>query len=151
MKINIFLRNIKDRIICFFKGNTLEDLKETSLANYFWELFQKDNKEKNTILWDNFIAEKLKKDGELLEMYIRDTITQFRKDGDIDLFLLALKHTIDAKYGMTNTSKKIDISRQSLYNFFKEGSNPKLKTFKKVLYEVGIELDFKQVNIKNWN
>jgi probable addiction module antidote protein len=100
---------------------------------------------KNTRDWNEFFIEKLKNDDELLDMYIRDNIRILREEGNIDLFLVALRNIVNAKGGMTKIANKTHLKRQTLYASLREKGNPRLKNFGKILHAIGLQIDVKPV------
>lgn len=60
------------------------------------------------------------------------------EEGDPKYFLKALRHVVEALYGMTEASKKTKVSRMSLYRILSEKGNPRLENIMDVLRIVGL-------------
>lgn len=62
------------------------------------------------------------------------------EDGDIRVFLLALRNVVEANGGVTTLAKASHKSRTSLYKALSETGNPYLKSTKDVLNTLGFQL-----------
>lgn len=62
------------------------------------------------------------------------------EDGDMDVFLLSLRHVIAAQGGVTKLAQKIHCSRSSLYKTLSERGNPELKSITKILKALDMHL-----------
>lgn len=60
------------------------------------------------------------------------------EEGDPKYFLKALRHVVEALYGMTEASKKTKVSRMSLYRILSEKGNPRWENIMDVLRIVGL-------------
>jgi probable addiction module antidote protein len=57
-----------------------------------------------------------------------------------DVFLVALKDVIDARFGMTGLADKTELNREALYRALSTNGNPRLITLEKVLGALGLHL-----------
>jgi len=60
--------------------------------------------------------------------------------GDINVFLLALYHVVQAQGGVSSLAKKTKKSRTSLYKTLSKKGNPYLKSTSEVLSAMGMHL-----------
>lgn len=74
------------------------------------------------------------KDQELAAEYLNCAL----EEGDPKYFLKALRHVVEALYGMTEASKKTKVSRMSLYRILSERGNPRWENIMDVLRIVGL-------------
>jgi len=62
-------------------------------------------------------------------------------DEDPRIFLLALKHVLEAQGGsFSELAKKTQLNRENLYRMFSKKGNPKLTSLRSVLHVLGCEL-----------
>ncbi|MCM8763630.1 MAG: putative addiction module antidote protein [Candidatus Omnitrophica bacterium] len=60
---------------------------------------------------------------------------------DLSVFLLALKHVIEAQdIKMTELAKKSGLNRESLYKMLSQKGNPELKSIRAVLSGLGLRI-----------
>jgi len=62
------------------------------------------------------------------------------KDGDKEVFLLAMRNVAQAHGGMSAIAKKARISRESLYRMLSRKGNPELKSVFSLLHVVGLKI-----------
>ena len=90
-----------------------------------------------TVSYKDFISEELQ-DPELAAEYLNTA----RAEDDPRLFLVALKHIVDAQGGMSQLADLADMSRSSLYRTLSPEGNPRLSSLEAVLAICGLELSF---------
>lgn len=66
------------------------------------------------------------------------------EEGDIDVFLLALYHVIQARGGVAKIAEKTHKSRTSLYKSLSRKGNPQLKSTSEILNAIGMHLYIKE-------
>lgn len=71
-----------------------------------------------------------------VEAYLGDALM----DDDPRLFLVALKHIVDMKGGMTKLSKDTGLNREGLYQTLSVNGNPEYRTLRMVLAWAGVRL-----------
>ena len=74
--------------------------------------------------------------------YLKAALDETLKDGDMDAFLLALRHVVEASGSIGRTASKTKITRQHLYKILSGEGNPTLDTLTSVLSSVGLSIDF---------
>jgi DNA-binding phage protein len=75
--------------------------------------------------------------------YLKASLDESLVDGNMELFLLALKNVIDAKgESVQGIASDADISSQHLYRLLNGTGNPTIETLSSVLQAVGIAIDF---------
>ncbi|MBI5598645.1 MAG: putative addiction module antidote protein [Deltaproteobacteria bacterium] len=62
------------------------------------------------------------------------------KDGDKEVFLLAMRNVTQAHGGMSAIAKKARINRESLYRMLSRKGNPELKSVFSLLHVVGLKI-----------
>ncbi len=63
------------------------------------------------------------------------------EDGDIEVFLLALRDVAEARLGgMTTLAQQTGLNRETLYRTLSEKGNPELASLDKLLHAVGLRL-----------
>lgn len=80
------------------------------------------------------------RDPEEAAAYLKVALEEYEKDGDTEVFLLALRNVAEARGGMSELSKKTNLNRQSLYRTLSGKGNPTLLTLDAVLHGLGFRL-----------
>jgi probable addiction module antidote protein len=75
--------------------------------------------------------------------YLQVALKEYQKDGDLEAFLLALRHVAEAQGGLGQLSKKTHLNRESLYKTLSSRGNPKLQTISLLLNGLGFEFSIK--------
>src|SRR3990167_1456737 len=78
-------------------------------------------------------------------IYLQVALEEYQKDGDLEAFLLALRHVAEAQGGVGKLSKKTELNRESLYNTLSHKGNPRLQTIGLLLKGLGFEFFIKSV------
>src|SRR3990167_3740845 len=78
--------------------------------------------------------------------YLQTALDEYQKDGDLEAFLLALRHVAEAQGGIAKLSKKTHLNRESLYKTLSSKDNPKLQTIGLLLKGLGFEFSIKAVH-----
>lgn len=76
-------------------------------------------------------------------IYLQVALDEYQKDGDLEAFLLALRHVAEAQGGLGKLSKKTHLNRESLYKTLSSKGNPKLQTIGILLKGLGFEFHIK--------
>lgn len=61
-------------------------------------------------------------------------------DGDMELFLLALRNVADSQGGMKRLAEKTKIGRETLYKMLSSGGNPGIYNLQTILHALGFKL-----------
>lgn len=73
--------------------------------------------------------------------FVRDYLNAVLEEGDLSIFLVALKHVVRSrKGGITEFSKQTGLSRTALYRTFSPTGNPSVKNLNIFLEATGFEL-----------
>jgi len=86
---------------------------------------------------DETIA-RIRNDSRYAETYLRKAFEGLDNDNGERVFLIALRHVVEARGGMALISEKTGLSRESLYRALSPKGNPTLKTMKKVVHATGL-------------
>jgi probable addiction module antidote protein len=78
-------------------------------------------------------------------IYLQVALQEYQKDGNLEAFLLALRHVAEAQGGLGKLSKKTHLNRESLYKTLSSRGNPKLQTIGLLLKGMGFEFVIKVV------
>lgn len=85
--------------------------------------------------FDRLVEEELK-NPEFAENYLQEALDE----GGISLFLLALRHLVQAKIGFSQLSEATGLGQESLDKSLSENGNPQLATIETVLKSLGMKL-----------
>ena len=78
--------------------------------------------------------------------YLQVALEEYQNDGDLEVFLIALRHVTLAQGGIGKLSKKTHLNRESLYKTLSHKGNPKLQTIGLLLKGLGFEFFIRAVN-----
>ena len=94
------------------------------------------NKKREYLDYNDFLNDDLKDSQEAIA-YLKEAL----QDEDERVFLLALKHVIDAQgENISQLAKDADLNRENLYKVFSKRGNPKWGTINSILRVIGLEL-----------
>ena len=96
----------------------------------------------NTGDYEEWLINSLKKKKEAAA-YLQVALDEYQKDGDLEAFLMALRHVAEAQGGLGKLSKKTHLNRESLYKTLSSKGNPKLQTIGIFLKGLGFEFFIK--------
>jgi probable addiction module antidote protein len=96
----------------------------------------------NTGNYEEWLIDSLKNKKEAAN-YLQVALEEYQDDGDLEAFLLALRHVADAQGGLGKLSKKTHLNRESLYKTLSNKGNPKLQTIGILLKGLGFEFHIK--------
>ncbi len=96
-------------------------------------------KRKKSLSYEEYLIESLK-DLEEAEGYLTTAL----EEGDLDVFLIALQHVIQAHGGIANLAKKSRKSRSSLYKTLSKKGNPYFKSITEILKAMGMHLSIER-------
>ena len=96
----------------------------------------------NTGDYEEWLINSLKKKKEAAA-YLQVALDEYQKDGDLEAFLMALRHVAEAQGGLGKLSKKTHLNRESLYKTLSSRGNPKLQTIGILLKGLGFEFFIK--------
>ncbi|XUA19359.1 addiction module antidote protein [Citrobacter sp. OP27] len=88
-------------------------------------------------LYDEVMVEALREDPAFAQAYLHQAFLDIDEDGGQEAFLLALRHIVEARGGMTVVAQKAGVSRESLYRTLSPTSNTTLKTLRSVVHATG--------------
>ncbi len=96
--------------------------------------------------WNDYMQDYLSESPENLIGYLETSFEEFENDGDIGALLLAIKRVAELKGGISELSRKTNLSRQNLYKIFSHKVNPRLDTIIKILNALGYTFSIKEVS-----
>ena len=70
-------------------------------------------------------------------------------DGDLQVFLLAMRDVVKARGGFAALAKKTGLAREQLYRTLSERGNPRLHNLEKILEAVGLHISFRAIALKS--
>jgi DNA-binding phage protein len=94
-----------------------------------------------TDFYEDF-AEILDGNPEKLKAFEAAVIRRYEETVDINVILAALRVLAISNGNISNLARSAKIGRRSVYNIFKPGSNPTLKSFTSVLDNLGVKMNF---------
>jgi DNA-binding phage protein len=101
----------------------------------------KTKKLQTTDFYEDF-AGMLNGNPEKLKAFETAVIRRYEETADINVMLAALKVLAISNGNISNLAKSAKIARRSVYNIFKTGSNPTLRSFTSVLDNLGVKMNF---------
>ncbi len=87
---------------------------------------------------DESIIEMIRNDHEFAAEYLKAAFEELDLEGGESAFLIALRHIVEAKGGMTEIAEKAGLSRESLYRALSPKGNPTLRTMCRVVHAAGL-------------
>lgn len=102
----------------------------------------KRKQRQQTICYDEWLINSLKNKKEAAA-YLQVALEEYQKDGDLEAFMLALRHVTEAQGGVGKLSQKTHLNRESLYKTLSSKGNPKLQTIGLLLKGLGFEFFIK--------
>lgn len=88
---------------------------------------------------DETVIEMLRNDPDFATEYLKVAFEEMDEDGGEVAFLMALRHIVEARGGMTQLAEKTGLSRESLYRSLSPKGNPTLRTMKQVIHATGLK------------
>lgn len=104
----------------------------------------KDKLKKNTGDYKEWLINSLKNKKEAA-VYLQVALEEYQSDGDLDAFLMALRHVAEAQGGLGKLSQKTHLNRESLYKTLSKKGNPKMQTIGILLKGLGFRFFIKAV------
>ncbi|MFD2190768.1 addiction module antidote protein [Pistricoccus aurantiacus] len=87
---------------------------------------------------DAAVIEMLRSDPDMAADYLRTAFNELDEEGGEPAFLMALRHVVEARGGMSTIAERANLSRESLYRALSRTGNPTLKTLTTVIKATGI-------------
>lgn len=72
--------------------------------------------------------------------YLQVALDEYQEDGDVEVFLMALRNVAEAQGGLGTLAKKSKLSRQHLYSALSSKGNPRLDTLGQLIKGLGFHL-----------
>lgn len=88
--------------------------------------------------YDAMVIEMSRKDPVFAAAYLRIALEEIDEPGGEQAFLVALRHVVEARGGMTEIARRAGLSRESLYRTLSAQGNPTLRTLHKVINAAGL-------------
>ena len=79
------------------------------------------------------------RDPEDAKVYLSVVLEDYKKNEDIDAFLLAVRDVAEAQGGISNLAKRLSLTDDGLNKVLSENGNPQLNTIRKILHELGFK------------
>lgn len=77
------------------------------------------------------------KDPKEASAYLNVALEEYKKDNDMEAFLLALRDVAEARGGISRLAQKTKLNRQNLYRALSDKGNPQLITLGNILNGLG--------------
>lgn len=78
--------------------------------------------------------------------YLKASMELFEQDGDLDVFLTAIRTVAEAKGGMSKLAQETKLNRQHLYRCLSRNGNPTVRTLDSILHALGLRLTIDKVS-----
>ena len=98
--------------------------------------------------WDAFLVEQLKEQGDV-SGFLDAVIEEYQIHGNLATVQLALQYVVEAKGGISELAKKIDIEPQILSEVLDSTKTPKVDTLRTVLNALGCQLSIAPLSTIN--
>ncbi len=102
------------------------------------------NNLKRAISYHDHLIKALEKKTEATT-YLKIALEEYEKDGNTEVFLLALRNVAEAQGGVAELSKKTKLNRQNLYRILSSKGNPRLDTLAVILRALGFRLSISRL------
>ena len=90
--------------------------------------------------WHEYLIERLAADREKMVSYLDVALEEYQEDGDTPFFLLGLQHVIEARGGVSEVAKKINIAPQDLLDVLSSEEAPRVDMLNTILRGLGCRL-----------
>jgi len=91
---------------------------------------------KNTISFEDDLFQRLQNKA-FSKAYLETALGEYKKDGDTQALLLAMRDVAEAQGGVGKLAKRASISRQHLYSILAGKHNPQLNNWLNILSALG--------------
>jgi probable addiction module antidote protein len=85
------------------------------------------------------------RDPEEAAVYLQVALDEYQSNGDVEMFLIALRNVTEAQGGVGKLAKRAHLNRQNLYRTLSSKGNPRLDTFGLLLKGLGFHLSIEPV------
>jgi len=89
---------------------------------------------------DEAMIEELRDNPAYAEMYLQMALEEIYEPGGVPAFLIALRHVIEARGGVSEISRKSGLARQHIYRALSEHGNPTITTITEITRAAGVRL-----------
>lgn len=90
-------------------------------------------------LYDDVIVDAIREDTAFAQAYLHQAFIDIDEEGGQEAFLMALRHIVEARGGMSTVAQKAGVSRETLYRTLSPAGNPTLKTLRSVVNAAGFQ------------
>ena len=97
--------------------------------------------------YDEWVVATLKNNSKQADHFLKISLENFEKDGDIPSLLLALRQVAQVKGGMTKLADQTKLTREALYKILSKDGNPTITTLKIILDALGYAFSLKFARI----
>ncbi len=98
--------------------------------------------------WHEYLIERLAADHEKRVSYLDVALEEYQEDGDTLFFLMGIQNVIEARGGVSEVAKKIDIAPQVLSDLLSSEEAPRIDTLSAVLTALGCRLSIEPLKTK---
>jgi probable addiction module antidote protein len=95
--------------------------------------------------YEDVVNERFKKSPKEAEVYLEAALDEFEKDNNPEALLLALRTVAEAKGGIPELARRLDMEKMTLYKALSEDGNPRLSTIGAILHGLGYRLSLEPV------
>lgn len=86
------------------------------------------------------------KDPKQAEAYLKVALEEYEEDGDLHMFLKALKNIALAQGGIAELAERVDMKRQSLYQALSDKGNPRTDSLFSILHGLGYKFSVERIS-----
>ena len=95
--------------------------------------------------YEEVITERFNKNPEEAHAYLEAALDEFEKDNNTEALLLALRTVAEAKGGIPELARRLDMEKMMLYKALSEEGNPRLSTIGAILHGLGYRLSLEPI------
>ena len=90
--------------------------------------------------FQDVLIDDLRADPEQAYAYLQVALEEFDQDGDTEHLMLALRNVAEARGGVPELARQVNMGKTSLYKALSEKGNPTLSTVNAILHGLGYRL-----------
>lgn len=90
--------------------------------------------------FQDVLIDDLRSDPEQAYAYLQVALEEFGEDGNTEHFMVALRNVAEARGGVPELARQVDMGKTSLYKVLSEKGNPTLSTISTILHGLGYRL-----------
>lgn len=99
--------------------------------------------------FQDVLIDELRDDPEQAYAYLQVALEEFDQDGDTEHLMLALRNVAEARGGVPELARQVNMGKTSLYRALSEKGNPTISTVNTISHGLGYRLALEPTQIRN--